>query len=88
MGMKMTINKMKSEDSAIEEAKKNEEEIDSLRGVEKIKFEIKVLESRIFNIREDIKKWGSNIVFQQKLNLMNNQIKKLKEQLKDEENSV
>lgn len=84
MAIKLTINKMKSEEAGLEEARRSGEEIDKLKGREKIEFEIKVIKGRIFNVKQDIKNFANNSIFQHKLKLMCEQIKLLESQLENE----
>jgi hypothetical protein len=82
MTIKLTINKIRSEEAGRVETRKSELEIDKLEGKEKLMFDIKVLESRIFNVKEDIKKFGANLIFLQKLKLMEDQVARLRKELK------
>lgn len=84
MGVKLTINKMKSEELAVEEKRKGEDEINKLKGKEKLEFEISVLKGRLINVREDIKHFGGSTVLLQKIKIMEEQIKLKEEELKKE----
>ena len=86
MGIKMTINKMRSEEAGREETRKAEEEVKKLKGTEKIKLEIEIIKSRMFNVEQDIKTHRNNTIFQHKLDLMSIQLKKLQEKLNNENN--
>jgi hypothetical protein len=83
MAIKMSMNKMASEEAGREEHRKFAEEARKLKGVEKYEVEISVIKARIKNVECDIKHFGESDVFLNKIKNMEKQIEQLKVELEE-----
>ena len=84
MTVKLTIKKKESEERTFSDMRKRRNEVNSLKGNDKLEYDIKMLNARIKNVEYDIKNLGHTPILKNKINEMKKQL----EILENEKNSI